>query len=77
MRRNRTAERQVGALVLFQLIGPDAEELAGELDTTPVRTKTVMRQRTEPQYYEWDEPVWDPPETEHALTPRQKPSWRR
>src|SRR5512144_302898 len=70
---NRAAERQVGALVLFQLIGPDAEELAGELDTTPVRTKTTMRQRTRPVYREWEEEVWDDPAAEHEhedLQPR-------
>lgn len=33
--------------------------MAGELDCTPIRTKKVSRQRTEPQYREWDEDVWD------------------
>jgi hypothetical protein len=44
---SRSAELQAGALLLFQLVGTDAEELAGNLDTTPVRTKLVSRPRME------------------------------
>ncbi|MFD8750190.1 type IV secretory system conjugative DNA transfer family protein [Kitasatospora sp. NPDC059577] len=49
----------VETLITFQLSADDAHEVAGTFDCTPIRTKRVARQRTEPQYREWEEEVWD------------------
>jgi hypothetical protein len=49
----------VQTLISFQLGAEDAYEVAGSFDCTPVRTKRVARQRTEAQYREWEERVWD------------------
>ncbi|WP_330286324.1 helicase HerA domain-containing protein [Streptomyces sp. NBC_00576] len=49
----------VESLIAFQLSGEDAPIVANEFDCTPTRTKKVARQRTDPQYKEWDEEIWD------------------
>jgi Type IV secretion-system coupling protein DNA-binding domain len=54
------------SLVLFQLDGDDAQQLALQLDSTPRRTKRVPRRRTAPQYKEWDEEIWDSEENKAA-----------
>ncbi|MFE2245308.1 type IV secretory system conjugative DNA transfer family protein [Streptomyces lavendulae] len=48
----------VETLIAFQLPGDDAKLVAQQLDVTPVRVRTRLQQRTEPQYREWDEQVW-------------------
>lgn len=52
------------ALVMFQLDGHDAPKMAQHLDTTPRRTKTVVKPRTEPQYDEESVDRWESPEYE-------------
>jgi hypothetical protein len=52
------------SLVMFQLDGHDAPKMAQHLDTTPRRTKKVMRMRTRAEYKEWTEDVWDSEENE-------------
>lgn len=59
------------SLVLFQLDGDDAQDLALQLDCTPRRTKRVPRRRTSPQYKEWDEEIWDSEETKAAYEAQQ------
>ncbi|WP_157876671.1 type IV secretory system conjugative DNA transfer family protein [Streptomyces graminilatus] len=54
---------EVQTLICFQLGAEDAHEVAGSFDCTPIRTKRVARQRTEPQYREWEEDVWDSEES--------------
>ncbi|WP_369362986.1 type IV secretory system conjugative DNA transfer family protein [Streptomyces sp. CG4] len=49
---------KVETLIAFQLSGEDARLVAQQLDVTPVRFKTRLQQRTEPEYREWDEEVW-------------------
>lgn len=59
---SQTPEREalnVQSLITFQLSPEDAYDVAGSFDYTPTRTKRVARQRTEPQYREWEEEVWD------------------
>jgi hypothetical protein len=47
----------VGNLIVFR-VPTDAVELAGKFDTTPLRTKRALKQRTKPIFKEWDETVW-------------------
>lgn len=55
---NRSATLNVTNLVVFRIIHKDADEIAGQFDCTPIRTKKVQKMRTEPVYKEWDEEVW-------------------
>jgi hypothetical protein len=52
------------SLVMFQLDGHDAPRMALNLDTTPRRTKIVVKPRTEPQYDEQRVDRWETPEDE-------------
>ncbi|MGW8600792.1 type IV secretory system conjugative DNA transfer family protein [Streptomyces sp. NPDC055893] len=56
---------KVETLISFQLGAEDAYATAGSFDWTPIRTKKVARQRTESQYREWEDDVWDSEES-HA-----------
>ncbi|MFE5295899.1 type IV secretory system conjugative DNA transfer family protein [Streptomyces sp. NPDC056632] len=55
----------VQTLISFQLSSEDAFAVAGSFDHAPIRRKRVARQRTESQYREWEEDVWDSEES-HA-----------
>lgn len=53
----QTPEREaldVQTLISFQLGAEDAYAVAGSFDCTPIRTKRVARQRTEPDYWSKD-----------------------
>jgi hypothetical protein len=54
----RATSLQAANLVMFRITSQDANELAGNFDCTPVVTRKVLRQKTEPKYREWDETVW-------------------
>jgi hypothetical protein len=60
--------RSVANLIAFKINSKDADELAGEFDTTPIRTKKVKKMRTEPVYRKWNEEVWKSNEAEQAYT---------
>ncbi|MFD5620849.1 type IV secretory system conjugative DNA transfer family protein [Streptomyces yangpuensis] len=57
---------KVESLISFQLGAEDAYAAAGSFDCTPIRMKKVARQRTEPQYREREEEIWDS-ERSHTL----------
>ena len=62
--KNKAASLQVPNLIVLRIIRKDADEIAGNFDNTPIRTKKVLKQRTEPKYKEWDEYYWDSEEAE-------------
>ncbi len=65
--RNKAASLQVANLIVLRITRKDADEIAGNFDCTPIRTKKVLKQRTKPVFKEWDEYVWDSEEAEkHA-----------
>ncbi|MFD9604225.1 type IV secretory system conjugative DNA transfer family protein [Streptomyces sp. NPDC059970] len=49
----------VETLITFQVSGADARLISGNLDRTPRRTRRVLRPRTEAQYLESEDEVWD------------------
>src|SRR6266496_349799 len=56
--RNKAASLQVANLIVLRIIRKDADELAGNFDCTPIRTKKVLKRRTKPIFSEWDESAW-------------------
>jgi hypothetical protein len=57
--KNKAASLQVPNLIVLRIIRKDADEIAGNFDCTPIRTKKVLKQRTKPVFKEWDEYFWD------------------
>src|SRR6266487_3666390 len=62
--KNKAASLQVATLIVLRIIRKDSDEIAGNFDCTPVRTKKSLKRRTKPAYKEWDEYVWDSVEAE-------------
>jgi hypothetical protein len=56
--KNKAASLQVANLIVLRVIRKDADEIAGNFDCTPIRTKKVLKRRTRPVFKEWDETVW-------------------
>ncbi len=56
--KNKAASLQVANLIVLRIIRKDADEFAGNLDCTPIRTKKVLKRRTKPVYHYWDEQKW-------------------
>jgi hypothetical protein len=57
--KNKAASLQVPNLIVLRCIRKDADEVAGNFDDTPIRTKKVLKRRTKPVFKEWDEYFWD------------------
>ena len=58
---NRGAPLGAVNLVLFQITGQDAEELAKQFRIDPAPVQMIPKIVTEPVYKTWTEDVWDPP----------------
>src|SRR5437764_1840049 len=56
--KNKAASLQVANLIVLRIIRKDADEIAGNFDCTPIRTKKVLKRRTKPSFEEWDETMW-------------------
>ncbi len=56
--KNKAASLQVPNLIVLRIIRKDADEVVGNFDCTPVRTKKVLKRRTKPIFHEWDETLW-------------------
>ncbi len=56
--KNKAASLQVANLIVLRITRKDADEVAGNFDCTPVRTKKMLKRRTKPIFREWDETVW-------------------
>lgn len=50
---------KVETLIAFQLSDEDAQAVAGQFDCTPIRKRQRLKVRTEPQFHERGEEVWD------------------